>query len=195
MAFNNLFASMRKKGREIVLPAGRIKNICRKTLAQKSIKTILDFGAGTLFWTNWFIEEFKSKVCAVDVYYSNTTMPTIDNVIYYSDVSKCLQENTEISFVWACDVLHHLQPSDMDAFLKEICNKTDIIIIKDIDANHKFGNYMNRMHDKIINKETIYDIYPEKIISYLKPMGYETSLYYIPKIWYPHFLFVAIRNN
>ena len=195
MAFNNLFASMRKIGREIVLPADRIKIICRKALAGKGIKTILDFGSGTLFWTDWFIQEFKSKVYAVDVYYSNAIMPIRDKVIYYSDVSKCLQENAEISLVWVCDVLHHLQPSDTDIFLKGICNKTDIIIIKDIDANHKFGNYMNRMHDKIINKETIYDIYPEKIISFLKPIGYEASFIYIPKIWYPHFLLIAIRNN
>jgi hypothetical protein len=195
MAFNNLLASMRKIGRKAVLPTDRIKSICRKALAGKNIETILDFGAGTLFWTNWFVQEFKSKVYAVDVYYNNTVMPTRDNVIYYSDISICLQENTEFSLAWACDVLHHLSPSNTDAFLKEICNKTDIIIIKDIDANHGFGNYMNKMHDKIINNETIHDIYPEKIVSYLKSRGYKTSLYFIPKIWYPHFLLVGIRNN
>ena len=195
MAFNNLFTSIRKTGRNVVLPVDRIKNICRKALIGKNIKTILDFGAGTLFWTDWFIQEFKSKVYAVDVYYDNATMPTRDNITYYSDVFACLQENTEISLVWACDVLHHLQPSNTDSFLKEICGKTDVIIIKNIDANHKFGNFMNRVHDKIINHETIYNIYPEKIISCFKSNGFETFYYYIPKIWYPHFILIAVRRE
>ena len=57
--------------------------------------------------------------------------------------------------------------SNLFTSIRKICTKTDVIIIKDIDANHKFGNFMNRVHDKIINGETIYDIYPEKIIHYM----------------------------
>ena len=195
MAFNDSLASMRKIGRNAVLPVDRIKAICREALANKNIKTVLDFGSGTLFWTNWFVQEFKAKVYAVDTYYNNATMPKNDNITYYSNLSTCLSENKEISFVWACDVLHHLSPSDMDNFLKEICDKADIVIIKDIDATHSFGNFMNKMHDKIINGETIYDICPDGIKNLLKANGFKSSYYFVPKMWYPHFVLVGVRER
>jgi hypothetical protein len=121
-------------------------------------------------------------------------MPEKDNIVCYSDLSMCLLENEYFSFVWACDVLHHLPPSDSNAFLKEICNRTDVLIIKDIDATHKFGNFMNKIHDKIINKETTYNIYPDKISALLELYGFETSYRFIPKAWYPHFIVVAIKK-
>jgi hypothetical protein len=195
MAFNHLFVSVRKMGRNIVLPVDRIKTVFKKVLEKKDIEKTLDFGSGTLFWTNWFVEEFESKVCAVDVYYEKAAMPVKNNVSYYSDLTICIRENDNFSLVWACDVLHHLSPSDFNSFFEKIVDKTGIIIIKDIDATHKFGNFMNRMHDKIINGETIYDIYPEKIKTNLEKHGFETTYYFIPKLWYPHFILVAIRKN
>jgi len=191
MAFNNLFATLRKIGRSTVLPVDRIKTICTNTLEGKNIKSVLDFGAGTLFWTDWFIQQFNIKTYAVDVYYDNANMPIKKNITYYSSLDKCFEENKNISFIWACDVLHHLTPDDSASFLNEAVKTTDIIIFKDIDTNHKFGNFMNRMHDKIINDETIYNVYPEKIDAYLKANGFETLYYFIPKIWYPHFVLIG----
>jgi hypothetical protein len=196
VAFNNQLALIRKIGRNAVLPVDGIKTICRETLADKNIKTVLDFGAGTLFWSYWFTKEFKITAYAVDVYYANAVMPENwgGGITCYSNLSTCLSENSEISFVWACDVLHHLSPLESDTFLKEICNKTNIIIIKDIDCRYRFGNFMNKMHDKIINGETIYDVCPNKLNISLKSYGFKTSYYYMPKIWYPHFILTAIRS-
>ena len=194
MAFNNSLASIRRLGRNAILPVDTIKSICRKTLEDRNIKTVLDFGSGALFWSNWFVKEFKIKVYAVDTYYNTAIMPQNDAIIYYFNLSTCLSENSEISFVWVCDVLHHLSPSDSDVFLKEICERTDIIIIKDIDATHRFGNFMNKMHDKIVNNETVYNIYPVKIKNLLETNGFKTSYYFVPKIWYPHFILIAIRR-
>ena len=195
MAFNNSLSALRRIGRSMVLPVDRIKDICKKVLTGRNIEYVLDFGSGTLFWADWFIKEFKSNVYAIDTYYDCIMMPGKDNIVYYSDLSICLNENKYFSLVWVCDVLHHLSPLDVDSFLGRICNKTDIMIIKDIDADHKFGNYINKMHDKIINSETVYSIYPKDLIHRLKLYGFKTSYYYIPKICYPHFILIGIHGK
>jgi hypothetical protein len=67
-----------------------------------------------------------------------------------------------------------------------------MIIIKDIDKNHTFGNFMNKVHDKIINNENIHNIDPNKIEEVLIQNGYKTQYYYIPKLWYPHFMVIGV---
>ena len=57
--------TIRKIGGMAVLPVEKIKNTCRKVLVSKDLDIILDFGAGALFWTDWFIREFKAIVCKV----------------------------------------------------------------------------------------------------------------------------------
>ena len=193
MAFDG--SLIRKIGRNIVLPTDKIKTICRKALAGRDIRTVLDFGAGTLFWTDWFIQEFGSDVYAVDTCYDNFTMSINEKITCYSDLYICLEKNAHFSLVWACDVLHHLSYSDSDVFFEKICDKTNILIIKDIDANHSFGEFMNKIHDKVINGETTYRIFPEKLTDYFESQGFETSYYYVPKIWYPHFVLIAIRKG
>jgi hypothetical protein len=191
MAFNDFLSSLRRFGRNIVLPVDRIKILCKNALIGIPIETVLDFGAGTLFWSDWFIKTFQSTVYAVDTYYNTFTIPKKDNVIYYTSLDVCLKEKEDFSLVWACDVLHHLSYSDCDSFLKEIVQKTDLIIIKDIDANNKLGNFLNALHDRIINGETVYKVYPNRLKSYFESQGFEVLFYYIPKIWYPHFLLIA----
>jgi len=193
MAFGNFLSSMRRPGRSIVLPVERIKEICKKSLTEKNMVRVLDFGSGTLFWTDWFIEEFKSKVCAVDAYYGSNMIPENDNITYYSDLSVCLNGNSHFSLVWACDVLHHLSPLDMDFFLLNTLERTDIMIIKDIDANHKFGNFINKWHDKIINNETVHNIDPNILMHNLKSFGFKTAYYYLPKFFYPHFMIIGYK--
>ena len=195
MAFGNSLSLIRKMGRSIVLPVDTIKTICKRVLKGKNIERILDFGSGTLFWTDLFIKELKCNVCAVDKYYDGLMMPVNDNMKYYSSLSACFIENSHFSFIWVCDVLHHLSPLDMDFFFKETCNRTDIMIIKDIDANHKFGNSINRLHDKIINRETVHNIDPDCLMHNMESFGYKTTYYYIPKIFYPHFMVIGIREG
>ena len=71
----------------------------------------------------------------------------------------------------------------------------NIVIIKDIGATHKFGNFCNRIHDRIINGEKINNVYPDTIEDWLKTSGYSISRKFIPKLWYPHFIIVGVRNN
>jgi hypothetical protein len=91
--------------------------------------------------------------------------------------------------------LHHLSKSDYIDFFNKSTKSANIIIIKDIDMNHKLGNYMNRMHDKIINKEDINDIDPNDIKEKLEKNGFKTFYYYLPKLWYPHFIIIGVKNN
>lgn len=53
---------------------------------------------------------------------------------------------------------------------------------------------MNRMHDKIINGEKIHTIFPEKIKEMLETNGFKTYYYYLPKLWYPHFMIIGIHE-
>ncbi|MDR2478149.1 MAG: hypothetical protein LBD48_02415 [Treponema sp.] len=180
MAFTDFLSSLRRFGRNIVLPVDGIKAICKNSLKGIPIETVLDFGSGTLFWSDWFIHEFKSAVYAVDTCYNTMAMPGKDNIMYYSGMDACLKEKTYFSLVWACDVLHHLSYSDCYSFQQEIVHKTDIIIIKDIDANNKLGNFMNVLHDRIINGEIVHKIYPDKLKDYFESEGFEKLSYSIP---------------
>jgi hypothetical protein len=153
----------------------------------------LDFGVGTFFWTDWFVQEFGCQMYAVDIYYKNIIIEK-QNVKCYSDFDKCLNDCKYFSVIFACDVLHHLSTIECEKFIEKIINKTKFIIIKDIDANHVFGNIMNKIHDKIINKEKVYDIDPNKIKKIFELYGYKTNYYYIPKLWYSHFLIIGEKN-
>jgi hypothetical protein len=185
-------SDLRKYFRNIVLPVTEIKNIIRKYI--KNIDSVLDFGAGTLFWSEWFADEFNCKVYAVDTYYKNIKLQKQNNIFTYSDLDECLSGCNKYSAVWACDVLHHLKESEAEMFLQKIVNKTDVVIIKDIDVNHPFGNLMNKMHDMIINHENVENVNPLKIAERLKENNFKTVYSYIPKLWYPHFLLIGMKD-
>jgi hypothetical protein len=51
------------------------------------------------------------------------------------------------------------------------------------------------MHDRIINGEKIHDVYPQKIIEWLHTSGYATKFWKLPKLWYPHFLIIAVLKD
>jgi len=63
-------SSLRKFFRNVVLPVEKIRKIIVNVLSGIEINSILDFGSGTLFWTEWFLNKFKSKMYAVDKYYT-----------------------------------------------------------------------------------------------------------------------------
>lgn len=69
------------------------------------------------------------------------------------------------------DVLHHLKQDFRVKLLEQIASVATIII-KDIDANHKFGNLMNATHDLLINNERVESIYPQNLQEFLEQKGF-----------------------
>jgi precorrin-6B methylase 2 len=187
-------SDLRKYFRNVVLPVTEIKCIIKKSLKNTAIDSVLDFGAGTLFWSDWFVEEFKCNVYAVDAYYKNIKLQDKNKVFTYSDLDECLSSCNKYSVVWACDVLHHLNGNETEIFLEKVINNTDVVIIKDIDANHPFGNLMNKIHDRIINGEKIENVDPLKIEEKLINNKFKIINNYIPKLWYPHFLMIGMKD-
>jgi len=187
----NLFL-IRKFFRGIVLPVEKIRKIILNTLAEIKVNSVLDFGSGTFFWSDWFLSTFNCQIYAVDKYYKEKIISK-DEVRCYWQLDDCFIDCQNFSIVFACDVLHHLDPVEYETFWKEIINKSNVVIIKDIDKNHPFGNFMNKMHDKIINRENIQDIDPHKIERVLVQNGYKTQYHYIPKLWYSHFIIIGIK--
>jgi hypothetical protein len=81
-------SSMRKIFRQIVLPVEKIKKIIISILAGIEIDSILDFGSGTFFWTDWFLAEFNCQMFAVDKYYEEKILLK-DGVKCYWQLDDC----------------------------------------------------------------------------------------------------------
>jgi len=94
-------SSWRKFFRKIVLPVEKNKKIIINALTGIEIDSVLDFGSGTFFWTDWFLTDFNCKIFAVDKYYKEKVM---------------LKD----------DVLHHLESVEYETFFEKIINKEDI---------------------------------------------------------------------
>ena len=99
----------------------------------------------------------------------------------------------EPDMFFASDVLHHLNLKAWQNILYNLTSKTRYVVIKDIDATNRFGNFANAMHDLLINGERVRSIYPYDLARDLEELGYHTQYFYIPKLWYPHFLLIAKR--
>lgn len=191
MPFNHNLSKLRMLGRKAVLPIGRIQAILAEIISHGT--TIIDFGSGTLFWSSYFVEEFDAKVYAVDSYYTvNMPRPDSPNIVCSDDIKQVLQTSSAKT-IWISDVIHHLEPLFWDKCLKDILDKVDTIIIKDIDCGYKAGNFMNRFHDRIINGEKIYDVSVEQLTTKLTSHSFVCKEYSIHKLWYPHFLLIAFR--
>lgn len=192
MAFSNTLSQLRMLGRRIVLPSGKIKKILLDTLKPTQNDCILDLGAGTLYWSKWLYENYRIPILAVDTYYKEASETRRNgNFRLYRDYFECVQEN-KVTILWMCDVMHHLD-RDFRRKLRESVEKEDYrwIVVKDIDCRRKVGNFMNRIHDRIINGEKIYNVNPERLELFLKERGYKIRYYFIPKLWYPHFLLIG----
>lgn len=70
MPFSDTISKFRKLGRKAVLPTHRIKKIIKEFVPGLE-NGIIDLGAGTLYWSNWFIREYSNTVLAVDTYYAS----------------------------------------------------------------------------------------------------------------------------
>lgn len=198
MAFDDNFSNLRKFARNIVLPINEINSSLGEVLNKADGGgKIIDFGSGTFFWSDKILDNFEtSNVCAVDVIYKSnpSLIKERDRLTVYSDIFECLgKENCGVFF--ACDVIHHLDPDLWDNIFGEALKRANAVFIKDIDCNHPFGNKMNKLHDKVINKEIIEDVNPLKLEEKLKANGFETRYRYVPKLWYPHFILTGIKTD
>lgn len=211
---NKHLDKLRKIGRKFVLPSDEIKGILESKINFDELENIVDFGAGTLFWSEYFAEKLldnatrerererddsklknslNSQVIAIDSIYSTFT-PKIhrQNIILTTDFFAVL-EDISVDLVFMSDVLHHLEQDFQAKLLEQIAN-VPCVIIKDIDGRHKFGDFMNKTHDLLINGERVQSVYPSALSEFLEQKGYACEYFYLPKLWYPHFLLIAKRR-
>lgn len=190
MAFTDKGNLIRYYGRKVVLPSDKIKSIIVEQVFKNDVHdgSVIDFGAGTLYWSKWLYKYVKT-VIAVDVYYKENT--TVDEIELRNNLNDALLMQAEgPRMIWVCDVLHHLTKKDIEK-LFGVFPTMSYVVIKDIDCRHKFGNFMNRLHDRIINHEKIRDVNPVLLQGKLEEQGFTVERFYLPKLWYPHFLLIA----
>ncbi len=201
MPFEESLSGLRKIGRKLVLPSDQIKSFVKDVIPSVQ-GSIIDLGAGTLYWSEWLNQSYDVPVYAVDVYYDGNGIPANGNdsatanqlprIMLYKDFDACPKDN--IGMLWMCDAFHHFNDGFRNTVMKSIeKNRFEHIVIKDIDCRRSFGNRMNRLHDRVINHEIIHDVDPQDLERIFSDLGYIVHYEYIPKLWYPHFLIVASR--
>lgn len=191
--FTNKMVFLRRIGRKAVLPVSEIQKRVKEKIPSVN-GNILDLGAGTLVWSKWLFEQYGVPVLAVDTFYDTEGTQTRGGIEQFTDYFCCIKDK-DVKLLWMCDVIHHLTPDFFERVKKSVVEKQIMyVVVKDIDCRHKFGNFMNRMHDWIINHDKIHDVDPMKIEQYLSEHGYLVSYTYIPKLWYPHFLLIAEKK-
>ena len=107
MSFQNNMRGLRAWGREQVLPVEKIKEMLTIEVFNKyHIDKMIDFGAGTLYWSNWFQQIIgKDNVYPVDIIFKDVSPNT--DMQYFSSIDEIpLQDGLNLFFT--CDVLHHL---------------------------------------------------------------------------------------
>ena len=130
-------------------------------------------------------------VVAIDSIYK-THIPKIQNqkITIHTNLNEV---KIKAQLFFASDVMHHISEEEELELLSKLDSK--YIVIKDINANYRFGNFANRMHDLIINHEKVRDIYPKNLEKILRNKGYELEIFHIRKLWYPHFLLIGVRDE
>ncbi len=192
MSFTSSFEKLRMIGRKAVLPTDRIKTIVMEEITDIT-DGIVDLGAGTKYWSEWLFNTYQKNVFAIDTFYERKK--SVYGVSQYEDYFECIVSEN-ICMLWCCDVVHHLETGFRERVIESIGNvKYDYVVIKDIDCRRRFGNFCNRIHDYVINHEHVVDVNPESLIEVLKKQGYHTVYNYIPKLWYPHFIIIAKKND
>lgn len=56
---NKYLASLRKIGRKVILSSDKIIEILESHIDFSSVKNIIDFGAGTLYWSEYFASKLN----------------------------------------------------------------------------------------------------------------------------------------
>ncbi len=193
--FSDAFAALRRIGRKLVLPTETIKELVIRAIPELS-GSVVDVGAGTLYWSEWIVSQYAGRCLAVDTYYKTGQSSGHEDIILYDDYMSCIEANPKQDMLWMCDVIHHLEDS-MCRKVHDSIEKAEYkyVVIKDIDCRKKMGNMMNKLHDFLINHEVIHDVDPRQIKVLLETKGYDVRHYDIPKLWYPHFLIIAERKR
>lgn len=95
--------------------------------------------------------------------------------------------------IFTCDVLHHVKSDELQYVLNRFVVSSNLIIIKDIEAENKIGNLQNKIHDFIINHQIVNDIYSSKLKEFFIRNGFRVKILRLPKLGYPHFLMAAYK--
>jgi 4-amino-4-deoxy-L-arabinose transferase-like glycosyltransferase len=197
-----LYIFLKYHGRKIVLPVDEIKTAIAPALADTL--QIVDFGAGTLFWSEYFANELNLKVFAADTAFANLLPKNEnENISLHADIFDALakieqqteHQNEKRNAIFICDVIHHLQPDFWLEILPKLAAQFDVILIKDIDSQHKFGNFCSALHDRLINGTNFENVYPDEIEKILTAAGFEIKITAMHKLWYPHFMLIAHRKR
>lgn len=193
----DLLLTLRRYAREFILPVDQIKEKLRSIKKECPLSLpILDFGAGTLFWTNWFVDEFTTEVFAVDPKFGKS-LPEMarSGIKIFTSLNMSLKER-RYSFIFACDVFHHIPRDESELILNKFSEMTDIIIIKDIASEHFRGNLQNRIHDLIFNRQLVRSVSYKCLSNKIRSYGFESiKVINMPKFGYSHFLLIAQREK
>ena len=97
--------------------------------------------------------------------------------------------------VTLCDVLHHLPDPVKVTLLNEVARTMRpgaALIVADIDADRRFGYWLNQLHDLIVSKEWVAPL-PARAAQELILGNGMTILTQksVRSMWYPHYLIVA----
>ena len=196
MGFERNLGRLRETGRKLVLPVERIKWVITEELwnQKKEIDTVIDVGAGTLYWSKW-LSQYAQKTYAVDIVYEKSRLIKNGKIVLCNDIRETMESvKNANTLVWACDVLHHFDKDISEEIIRQSMENYHFIVIKDINACHKLGNFLNRLHDRILNGEKIRDIDPYELLQLLQKHGFKTRFFEMRKLWYPHFMIVAERQ-
>jgi len=167
---------------------------CEKGEEEK--RPVLDFGSGTLFWSEWFQETFDTKVLAFDIAYKNRKI--LEKLNNKNENISCSYDfddikNKKFDTIFACDVLHHVGYKGLFGVLEDFSKMSNFIVIKDIEANDKIGNLQNKIHDFLINREIVCDIYSSELVKFFEDKGFQVHCSLHKKLGYPHFLLIAFK--
>lgn len=187
---------IRKIGRSVILPHERILRyieIFHKKFAAKSTSPILDFGSGTLFFSEKLAEKYNNDIYAVDILYERKK-PQVktEKIKLFENLNK-IPDDTDFSMIFTSDVLHHIDPEPRQEILDKLVQKTNLIVVKEIEAKDFLGNLQNKLHDLILNQEIIHDIYSKDLRIYFKEKGFKVRIFQMKKFGYPHFLLIAYK--
>lgn len=199
MSFQSNLGGIRAWGRKLVLPVDQIKRLLREDIFNRHcVDKVIDFGAGTLYWSGWLQEIVGAgNVYPVDIIFKETESKAKNSLRRFSIIQDVpyKQESKGPILFFACDVLHHLSEGDWSGIEQLIYQDCDFVAIKDINCRFRFKNFMNKMHDRLINGEKIRDIDPEILMAGLQKHDYQCLYYDIHKLWYPHFILIAARER
>ena len=185
---------LKKIGRSFVLPTKEIENVVDTFYKKYENKNpILDFGSGTLFWSEKFCYKYGRDVFAIDPLYNKKQLVVRNSKIHIFDNMERLSDITNFSMIFTCDVLHHIDKDKLNLVLKTFIEKSNLIVIKDIEASDFWGNIQNKIHDLILNRQLVNNIYSEELEAFLNEHGYNVHIYKMKKLGYPHFLLIAYR--